>query len=342
MDNQPISESTINLIIVPGHAVYGGNCAADAYDGTKWVGTYSGYRYNDEVMNYVRHVQRGINLADRDPRSLLVFSGGKTRKATETSEAQSYSILAKQLSWLGAPAVKDLIVFTVSRKTVPFHFNPLIPPPGTEPGEWLMKLVDVLKHAYFVGEGVEYLLRDAIDLVYEDCGFHDGSRSSSPTFLRVRNYVMKKRVHGRMQLWKASALRVLESLCFRHGLGSVLNRDQEWDHEGLLKSATVLELDALSDVDKAFLTEAMILWLYEFRKNEGKREKFKHALIIEEAHHILSSKKESAEGVETIMESSLRQIREFGEAVIVIDQEPAKLSDSICQHRRKRGPISPV
>ena len=132
---------------------------------------------------------------------------------------------------------------------------------------------------------------------------------------------MKKRVHGRMQLWKASALKVLESLCFRHGLGSVLNRDQEWDDERLLKSPTVLELDALSDVDKAFLTEAMILWLYEFRKNEGKREKFKHALIIEEGHHILSSKKESAEAVETIMESSLRQIREFGDAVIVIEMD---------------------
>ena len=107
MDNQPISENTINLIIVPGHAVYGGTCAADAYDGTKWVGTYSGYRYNDEVMNYVRHVQRGINLAHRDLRSLLVLSGGKTRKATEKSEAQSYSILAEQLSWFGVPAVKD-------------------------------------------------------------------------------------------------------------------------------------------------------------------------------------------------------------------------------------------
>ena len=29
------------------------------------------------------------------------------------------------------------------------------------------------------------------------------------------------------------------------------------------------------------------------------------------------------------METSLRQIREFGEAVIVIDQEPSKLSNSI-------------
>ncbi len=73
----------------------------------------------------------------------------------------------------------------------------------------------------------------------------------------------------------------------------------------------------------------MILWLYEFRKNEGKREEFKHALVIEEGHHILSQKKEHVEGVETIMETSLRQIREFGEAVIVIDQEPTKLSHSI-------------
>jgi len=57
--------------------------------------------------------------------------------------------------------------------------------------------------------------------------------------------------------------------------------------------------------------------------------KFKHALVIEEGHHILSGKKENVEGVETIMETSLRQIREFGEAVIVIDQEPTKLSNSI-------------
>jgi len=29
----------------------------------------------------------------------------------------------------------------------------------------------------------------------------------------------------------------------------------------------------LSDSDKVFFAEAMILWLYEFRKNEGTREK---------------------------------------------------------------------
>lgn len=225
--------------------------------------------------------------------------------------------------------LQETQVFAVGRHESPFYFNPLVPPPGTEPGEWLMKLVDVLKHAYFVGEGVEFLLREAIDWVYEKTGFLDGSNKEIPTFYRVKEYLYRSRAQGRMALWKASAMRVVESLCFRHGLGPVLNVQEGWDYAKLLNAPVVLELDVLSDSDKVFFTEAMILWLYEFRKNEGRREEFKHALLIEEAHHILSAFKEKALGNETIMETSLRQIREFGEAVIVIDQEPSKLSDSI-------------
>jgi len=167
------------------------------------------------------------------------------------------------------PELKDTMVFTVGRDVAPFGFNPLLPPPDTEPGIWLMKLVDVVKHAYFVGEGVEYLLREGIDWVYEKCGFYDGPQTETPTFFRVRDYVSKKHLQGRMSLWKASAMRVLESLCFRHGLGSVVNATTEWDYKQLLNSGVVLELDALSNTDKVFFTESMILWLYEFRKNEG-------------------------------------------------------------------------
>jgi hypothetical protein len=98
-------ESILNLIIVPGHAVYVGDSPADAYDGTKWMGTYAGYKYNDEVTNYVGHIQRGIMLSDRDTKSVLIFSGGKTRKGTQLSEAESYRNLAIQNSWFGADRV---------------------------------------------------------------------------------------------------------------------------------------------------------------------------------------------------------------------------------------------
>lgn len=262
------------------------------------------------------------------------------------------------------PEFKNIKVYTVAKDISPFKFNPLIPPPNIKPGHWLMKIVDVIKHAYFVGEGVEYILRDSIDKVYEYCGYYNQNQEKqNPTFQKVKDFVYKKRLDGRMGLWKASSMRVLESLCFRHGLGSVVNTDNieprenikgtyykktelnkniitaktskntkntEWEFDKeLLNHDVILELDALSDVDKIFLTEAIILWIYEYRKQEGKRETFKHSLILDEAHKILSEQKEKSEGTETIMETCLRQIREFGESVIIIDQEPSKLSNSI-------------
>ena len=65
-------------------------------------------------------------------------------------------------------------------------------------------------------------------------------------------------------------------------------------------------MDSVSDNDKVFFTEALILWIYEYRKNEPKREVFKHAILIEEAHHLLSNQKENLDGGETIIETSLQ------------------------------------
>lgn len=226
------------------------------------------------------------------------------------------------------PEFASLKVYTVGRGVAPFRFNPLIPPPGSEPGLWLVKLIDVMKHAYFLGEGVEFLMREAIDRAYERHGAFDGS-NSYPVFDEIRAFVYAKRLKGRMSLWQASAMRALDCLTYKRGLGSVLDTTNPISPQELLNSDIVMELDALSDADKVFFTEALLLWVYEYRKNEGKREKFKHAIIIEEGHHILSSEKEKHEGQETIMETCLRQIREFGEAVIVLDQEPSKLSESI-------------
>ena len=166
------------------------------------------------------------------------------------------------------PQFRTLRVHTVARPISPFLFNPLIPPPGTSAGEWLTKLVDVLKHAYFVGEGVEYLLRDAFDWVYDQCGYFSESARRVPLFIHALQYVRKRHAAGRMALWRASALRVLASLCFRHGLGPVLNVAEAPSISQLLEESVVLELDALSDSDKVFLTESLILWIYECRKNQ--------------------------------------------------------------------------
>jgi len=148
-------------------------------------------------------------------------------------------------------------------------------------------------------------------------------------FNEIKRFVSSLPLKGRMSLWKASTMRALESMTYRYGLGISFETDQMVDIGKILEQDIIIEMDSVSDNDKVFFTEALILWIYEYRKNEPKREIFKHAILIEEAHHILSNQKENLDGGETIIETSLRQIREFGEAVIAIDQEPGKLSDSI-------------
>lgn len=52
---------------------------------------------------------------------------------------------------------KNVKIFTIGRDPAPFKFNPLIPPPGTSAKTWLKKLIEIIAHATFVGEGVMYL-----------------------------------------------------------------------------------------------------------------------------------------------------------------------------------------
>jgi len=244
---------------------------------------------------------------------------------------------------------RELKIYTVGRDIAPLFFNPLIPPEGTQPETWLKKLIEVMCHAYFLGEGVAYLLQKAIDRVYSDYGVYDGA-GDFPTFQDVLSILEKMEVKGRKALWMDSTLRTLGVLCFGE-YGRVLNVRKPYPMADLLKENVVLELDALTNSDKTFFIEALLLWIHHFRLSEGAREVFKHALLIEEAHHILLRKKQEMTGTEAITDIILREIRELGEAIVLIDQHPSLISmpalgntyTTVCfglKHRADMGTIS--
>jgi len=244
---------------------------------------------------------------------------------------------------------RGLKIHTVGRDIAPLFFNPLIPPEGTQPETWLKKLIEVMCHAYFLGEGVAYLLQKAIDRVYSDYGVYDGA-GDFPTFQDVLSILEKMEVKGRKALWMDSTLRTLGVLCFGE-YGRVLNVRKPYPLADLLKENVVLELDALTNSDKTFFIEALLLWIHHFRLSEGAREVFKHALFIEEAHHILLRKKQEVSGTEAITDIILREIRELGEAIVLIDQHPSLISmpalgntyTTVCfglKHRADMGTIS--
>ena len=220
---------------------------------------------------------------------------------------------------------KDVEVYTIGRNIAPMSFNPLIPPAGTNPKTWLKKLNEVIAHSYCLGNGVLFLLQQAIDAVYKESGVYDGTVQNWPTFKDVLIKTRSMDLRGRESGWLSSTLRALSSLCFGD-MDTLLNTHSNKSLSHLLEKSVILELDALTQSDKVFFVEALLLWLHHTRMAENRRENFKHAIIIEEAHHVLSDERRSLVGGQNTIDIIFREIREFGESLILLDQHPSKIS----------------
>jgi hypothetical protein len=227
---------------------------------------------------------------------------------------------------LTLPEFKDMAVYTIGRPASPLSVNPLVPPPGTNPKTWLKKIIAVIAHAYLLGDGVIYLLQEAIDEVYEDAGVYAGSVSRWPTFRDVFEILKRRPTVGREAGWLSSALRAMSSLCFGE-MDTLVNQGND-DLQSLLTRPVILELDSLTQSDKVFVAEAILLYIHHLRLAQPTREQFRHCIVLEEAHHLLSDQRQSLVGGQSVMEITFREIRELGEACLVLDQAPSQISMS--------------
>jgi DNA-binding MarR family transcriptional regulator len=164
-------------------------------------------------------------------------------------------------------------------------------------------------------------LQQALDHVYQESGMYEGSATKLPVMQDVLNYLETAPVKGRAANWMASTLRAVRSLCFGQ-MGRVINCEKSLPLSELLSKNVVLELDALEGAEKAFFIDAFLLAIYHCRMNESDREILKHVIILEEAHHVLRIH----EGAETVSEVMLREVRELGEGIILIDQHPSLIA----------------
>ncbi len=247
---------------------------------------------------------------------------------------------------LSLPGFQDVEVYTIGRNIAPLSFNPLIPPAGTDPKTWLKKLNEVIAHAYCLGNGVLFLLQQAVDAVYEEAGVYENLVHKWPTFKDVLLKARKMDTRGRESGWLSSTLRALSSLCFG-GMGDLLNSSNNKSIDHVFNGNVILELDGLSQADKTFFIQACLLYLHHKKMAENRRERFDRAVIIEEAHHILSGQRTALTGAESVMDTTYREIREFGVSLILLDQMPSKLSSfamantyaTICMSMSSRADI---
>lgn len=109
--HESVWKDLTRAVIVPGHAVYVGTEEPHAKRSVNWLGTFPGYRGDDEARCYAEHIEAGVIAADDLAGTLLVFSGGQTREvAGPRSEGQSYWLLSDQCSWFGRSRAKQVAV----------------------------------------------------------------------------------------------------------------------------------------------------------------------------------------------------------------------------------------
>lgn len=90
-----------NLVLVAGHAPFKEsviNVPVHPERDDDWV--LQPFQRGEPPL-YIEHIRRGVELARRDPASLLMFSGGYTRREAgrHWSEAATYAALARHYRW---------------------------------------------------------------------------------------------------------------------------------------------------------------------------------------------------------------------------------------------------
>lgn len=105
-----------HLVVVAGHAVLRMNqlAVADRYDSGWYLLPYQQNQGFPAILS--AHIKKGIELAHRDPDSLLILSGGQTRRDVgPTSEAASYYYLANEKKWFSRSVLGRVYLEEFSR-----------------------------------------------------------------------------------------------------------------------------------------------------------------------------------------------------------------------------------
>ncbi|MFH1787328.1 MAG: DUF87 domain-containing protein [archaeon] len=228
----------------------------------------------------------------------------------------------------------DVMCFTIGNKSVSnlFKMNINQPPKGIDPKEWVNVLCDLLVESFAASFGVHKVLLETLDESFKEWGVYEGSENY-PTWEHIKYNLEEKsnKSKGRESGWYESALRIASVLTFGN-FGEICNYKGEGNLsvEDLLDKKVILELNALSNIEKKFFCEFVLAYIYKLKKarQEKLEGKFDFAILVDEAHNIFL-KMPTHFVAESVTDMIYREMREYGISLICLDQHISKLSDTV-------------
>ncbi|RMB12931.1 ATP-binding protein [Haloplanus aerogenes] len=211
------------------------------------------------------------------------------------------------------------------------RFNPLKPPEGVSPRRWAQVFAEIFGHATALLSGSKnYLMKKVVEL-YQLYNLFDRVEKPYPNLHELEmlidsdgiNFVRKQSDYRDTLLNRLEAMNLVA--------GTVFDCSQGYSIQELLQRDVVFEFDGLSRDVQNFLMEILFTYVFEYRLAQNHRDEgLNHVFFLDEGKRVFSVYKErqDASGIPEIDELTAK-MREFGEGIVVADQEASKLTDSI-------------
>ena len=211
------------------------------------------------------------------------------------------------------------------------EFNPLKPPEDVPPRRWAQVFSEIYGHSTALLSGSKnYLMKKIIEL-YRLYGLFDQVSDPYPSLHELELLIKKDKMNyvRKTSDYRDTLLNRLEAMNLV--AGTIFDCNQGYAVDELLSKNVVFEFDGLSRNVQNFLMEILFAYVYEYRIAQNHRNQvLNHLFFLDEGKRVFSVYKErqDAAGIPEIDELTAK-MREFGEGLVVADQEASKLTDSI-------------
>lgn len=251
----------------------------------------------------------------------------------------------------------DILIFTLGRdKVAPFRLNPF----EFYPHESITSHVDMImasiESAFDMEAAIPQIIERAIYECYKDYGWDVDNDTNSyysvqdiangayafPTLsdliVKTEKVVEKQGFDIRLKSDYIGSIKArLQGLTIG-SKGLMLDTRRSVDFRDLVHKRVIIELEEVrSGAEKALIMGFILSNLMEAIKEEySKNSGFAHTTLVEEAHRLLSkyepgdslSKKRGVE----IFADMLAEVRKYGEALVIVDQIPGKLTPEVLKN----------